>query len=308
MKKIYSFTLLLVLLSISIMTEAQTILPLYQGTIPNNKATAKPEVNMGNGRIAGVTVPTLTIFLPEKKDSFLTAVIICPGGGYARLSIDHEGYEVAKAFNQKGIAAFVLKYRIPADSSMNNKEIVPLQDAQRAFQLIREKAKEYNINPDKIGIIGFSAGGHLASTVGTHLNMPVISNENNTNLCPNFLLLAYPVISFADSLAHMGSRDNLIGKNPNEEKIKAFSNELQVTPQTPPTFIVHAADDKTVKVANSILFFESLQKNKVASEIHIYQNGGHGFGLHNATTKENWFETAIHWMTANKLMKGDAIN
>jgi len=289
------------------MSNAQTVIPLYDGSIPNNKPATKPETNMGNGRISGVTTPTLTVYLPEKKDSFLTAVIICPGGGYARLAIDHEGHEVAKTFNQKGVAAFVLKYRIPTDSSMNNKEVVPLQDAERAIQLVREKAKEWNINPDKIGIMGFSAGGHLASTLGTHFNMVVIDNPKNINLRPDFMILGYPVISFADSLAHMGSRENLIGKNASAENIKLYSNELQITPQTPPSFLVHASDDKTVKVENSILFFEALLKNKVLAEMHIYERGGHGFGLHNSTTKSDWFETAINWMISNKLMKGDAI-
>ena len=289
------------------MSNAQTVIPLYDGSIPNNKSATKPETNMGNGRIAGITTPTLTVYLPEKKDSFLTAVIICPGGGYARLAIDHEGHEVAKTFNQKGVAAFVLKYRIPADSSMNNKEIVPLQDAERAIQLVREKAKEWNINPDKIGIMGFSAGGHLASTLGTHFNMVMVDNPKNINLRPDFMILGYPVISFADSLAHMGSRDNLIGKNDSTEKIRLYSNELQITAQTPPTFLVHASDDKTVKVENSILFFEALLKNKVLAEMHIYEKGGHGFGLHNPTTKSDWFDIAINWMISNKLMKGDAI-
>jgi len=289
------------------MSNAQTVIPLYNGSIPNNKTATKPETDMGNGRIAGVTTPTLTVYLPERKDSFLTAVIICPGGGYARLATEHEGHEVAKTFNQKGVAAFVLKYRIPTDSSMNNKEIVPLQDAERAIQLVREKAKEWNINPDKIGIMGFSAGGHLASTLGTHFNMVVVDNPKNINLRPDFMILGYPVISFADSLAHMGSRDNLIGKNTSAEKIKLYSNELQITTQTPPTFLVHASDDKTVKVENSILFFEALLKNKVLAEMHIYEKGGHGFGLHNPTTKSDWFDIAINWMISNKLMKGDTI-
>ena len=289
------------------MSNAQTIIPLYDGIIPNNKLVTKSEINKGNGRIAGVTIPTLTVYLPEKKDSFLTAVIICPGGGYAGLAMEHEGSAVTKTFNEKGVAAFVLKYRLPADSTVNNKEIVPLQDAERAIQLVREKAKEWNINPDKIGIMGFSAGGHLASTLGTHYNMIVIDNLKNINLRPDFMILVYPVISFADSLAHMGSRENLIGKNANAEKIKLYSNELQVTTQTPPAFLIHAGDDKTVKVENSILFFEALQKNKVPSEMHIYEKGGHGFGLHNSTTKDEWFDTAINWMLTNKLMKGDMI-
>lgn len=289
------------------MSYSQKVMALYEGAIPNNKSNAPNEINRGNGRIAGITVPTLTIYLPAKSDSFKTAVIVCPGGGYAGLATEHEGNEVARLLSQKGIAAFVLKYRIPTDSSMNNKEIVPLQDAERAIQLVRQHAKEWNINPDKTGIMGFSAGGHLASTLGTHFTQIVIDNKENINIRPDFMILGYPVISFSDSLAHMGSRINLIGKNASSEKVKLFSNELQVTPQTPPTFLVQAADDKTVKVDNSIIFFEALQKNKVAVEMHIYQRGGHGFGLHNATTKDNWFNSAINWLVSNNLLKGDQL-
>lgn len=286
---------------------SQKVMDLYEGAIPNNKTNAASEINRGNGRVGGVTVPTLAIYLPATPDSFKTAVIICPGGGYAGLAMDHEGLQVALLLNQKGIAAFVLKYRIPTDSSMNNKEIVPLQDAERAIQLVRQHAKEWNINPDKTGIMGFSAGGHLASTLGTHFTQVVIDNKENINIRPDFMILGYPVISFSDSLAHMGSRVNLIGKNASAEKVKLFSNELQVTPQTPPTFLVHAADDKTVKVDNSILFFEALQKNKVPVEMHIYQRGGHGFGLHNATTKDNWFNSAMNWLVSIHLLKGDLL-
>jgi acetyl esterase/lipase len=307
MKKVLICSFILCLLSLSVRSYSQKVMTLYDGAIPNNKPNAPKEVNQGNGRIAGITVPTLTIYLPEKSDSFQTAVIICPGGGYSRLATEHEGYEVARLLNQKGIAAFVLKYRIPTDSSMNNKEIVPLQDAERAIQLVRQHAKEWNINPDKTGIMGFSAGGHLASTLGTHFTQIVIDNKENINIRPDFMILGYPVISFSDSLTHMGSRINLIGKNASSENVKLFSNELQVTPQTPPTFLVQAADDKTVKVDNSIIFFEALQKNKVPVEMHIYQRGGHGFGLHNATTKDNWFNSAINWLISNQLLKGDQL-
>ena len=289
------------------MSYSQKVMALYEGAIPNNKTNVSNEINRGNGRIAGVTVPTITIYLPAKPDSFKTAVIICPGGGYSGLATEHEGFEIARLLNTKGIAAFVLKYRIPTDSSMNHKEIVPLQDAERAIQLVRIHAKEWNVNPDKTGIMGFSAGGHLASTLGTHFTQIVIDNTKNINIRPDFMILGYPVISFSDSLAHMGSRINLIGKNASEEKVKLFSNELQVTPQTPPTFLVQAADDKTVKVDNSIIFFEALQKNKVPVEMHIYQRGGHGFGLHNATTKDNWFNSAMNWLVSINLLKGDQL-
>ncbi len=287
------------------MLHAQTIIPLYDGKVPNSIPCNLKEYSPLAGRVAGITIPTLTVYIPTVQDSFKTAVIICPGGGYTRLSIDHEGYEVAKEFNKHGVTAFVLKYRIPNDSCMTNKETVPLQDAEQAIKLIREKAKEYAIDVNRVGIIGFSAGGHLAATISTHFNYVVIDNKSNTNLRPDFSIIGYPVISFIDSLAHKGSKDNLLGKKPTTDLVNFYSNELQVTSKTSPTFIVHAADDKTVKVENSIQYFEALQLNHVPSEIHVYQNGGHGFGLHNATTQDQWFDAAIAWLIHNKMMKGD---
>jgi acetyl esterase/lipase len=300
MKKIIA----LIFMITSISTKSQTIIPLYNGNIPNYISSPKQEINYGNGRIAGIAIPQIIIFLPQKPDSAKSAVIICPGGGYARLAIEHEGYEVARTLNAHGIAAFILKYRIPNDSFMTNKQIVPLQDAERAIQLIREKAVEWNVNQNKIGIMGFSAGGHLASTLGTHFNEVVIENSKNTSLRPDFLILGYPVISFDKTIAHMGSRNNLIGKDPSQELSEHFSNELQVTAQTPITFIVHASDDATVPVENSVRFYQALQKNKVPAEIHIYEKGGHGFGLHNKTTTDEWFESLIHWMMMNKFIRG----
>jgi acetyl esterase/lipase len=246
------------------------------------------------------------MLLFQKKNSAKTCVIICPGGGYARLAIDHEGYQVAKAFNKKGITAFVLKNRVPIDANcFENTEIVALMDVQQAIKLVRKGAVNFGINPNNIGLMGFSAGGHLFSTAGTHFNMAVIDNEKSTSLRPDFLVLGYPVISFSDSLAHMGSRNNMLGKNPTEEKKLLYSNEQQVTSETPPTFLIHAADDKTVIVENSILFFMALQKNKVASEIHIYQKGGHGFGLNNKAKPDNWLANVFLWLKANKLISGD---
>jgi acetyl esterase/lipase len=231
-----------------------------------------------------------------------TAIIICPGGGYGILAASHEGSDVAKLFTQWGITAFVLKYRLPDDSIMIDKTIGPLQDAQRAIQLVRENAAKWNIDPNKIGIMGFSAGGHLAATASTHFNKAVIDNPGNISLRPDFSILAYPVISFTDSLAHIGSRNNLIGKNPSREKIKEFSNELQVTAQTPPAFLVHASDDNGVKPANSISYYEALLKNNVSAELHLYQKGGHGFGLNNKTTNDKWTERLKNWLQSNKYL------
>ncbi|MBS1933731.1 MAG: alpha/beta hydrolase, partial [Bacteroidetes bacterium] len=225
---------------------SQTVLPLYKDGIPNSKPVKNEEKSEYTSDshiliISKVTQPTLTVFLPEKAKATGAAVVICPGGGYAVLAASHEGYDVAKKLNESGVAAFVVKYRIPDDQSMINKEIGPLQDAQRAIQLVRMNAKEWGVDPNRVGIMGFSAGGHLASTAATHFNNVTIENKTNINLRPDFAILIYPVISFSDSIGHIGSRDNLIGKNPSAEKIKEYSNELQVTEKTPPSFLVHTA-------------------------------------------------------------------
>jgi acetyl esterase/lipase len=182
---------------------------------------------------------------------------------------------------------------------MLHKEIGPLQDAQRAIQLVRQNYKEWNIDTNRVGIMGFSAGGHLASSAATHFNKTYIDNPGHINLRPDFQILLYPVISFKDSIAHMGSRENLIGKNAPVEMINEFSGEMQVTTNSPPAFLVHASDDKTVNVLNSIFYYEALIKNKVSAEMHIYEKGGHGFGLYNKTTKDIWIDRLDSWMQAN---------
>lgn len=287
-------------------SNAQTTIPLYK-EVPNSKPALNYKEKADTGtdgiiRISKVSIPDITIFPANNSSTKNTAVIICPGGGYSILAYNLEGTDVAKIFNSWGVTAIVLKYRLPDEAIMNDKSIGPLQDAQRALQYARQNAKQLNIDPQKIGIMGFSAGGHLASTASTHFNKSYISNPQNISLRPDFSILAYPVISFSDSLAHMGSRENLIGKNPSQQVISNFSNELQVNKNTPPTFLVLAADDKTVNPENSIKYYESLLKNDVSAEIHIYQNGGHGFGTHNHTTKEDWMQTLQHWMQHNNFL------
>ena len=289
----------------NMIAKAQKEIPLYNGVVPNSKPCGIKESNPAPGRIAGVINPTLTVFLPGKSDSFKTAVLIFPGGGYARLAMDHEGYDVAHEFNKHGIAAFVVKYRLPNDSCMAHKETGPLQDAEQAIKLVRDKAAEWNLNPTRVGIMGFSAGGHLASSLGTKFEQVLVENKSNTNLRPDFMLLVYPVISFGDSLTHKGSKENLIGKNASGEMVNAYSNELQVTPKTAPTFLIHAADDKTVNVQNSIVFYQALLLNKVPAEMKLYQRGGHGFGMNNKTTTDKWFPQVINWIQGNGWMKGD---
>ncbi len=293
-----------VFFSLSLMTAmsyGQQVIPLYDYPIPNARPVSYEETSeiRSDSQIlvlGNVTVPTLTIFLPPKQKATGAAVVICPGGGYVCVAIKHEGYAVAEKFASLGIAAFVLKYRIPDDRSMINKEIGPLQDAQRAVQIVRQRAAEWNLDPHRVGILGFSAGGHLASTEGTHLNQIVIENKSGVNLRPDFMILVYPVISFTDSIGHIGSRNQLLGHQPSQLQVKAYSNEWQVTTHTPPTFLVHAKNDDVVKVQNSLYFYEALKKNKVQTDIYLFEKGGHGFGLTNPTSEVQWIDLAVGWM------------
>lgn len=300
-KLLFAFIFLLV----NTITFSQQVMPLYKDSIPNFIFTQDEETTSNNGVliVSKISRPTLTAYLPPKERASGAAVVICPGGGYAVEAAGHEGADVAKELSNAGIAAFVLKYRLPSDAIMKNKEIGPLQDAQQAIKMVRERAKEWNINPDRIGIMGFSAGGHLASTEGTHYTKALIENNNNTSLRPDFMILVYPVISFQDSLGHIGSRDNLLGKDPSQDKKDYYSNEMQVTGNTPPTFLVHASDDNVVKVENSIAFYEALIKHQVPAELHIYQNGGHGFGMHLPKNKDLWLDRCKNWMAANGWLK-----
>jgi acetyl esterase/lipase len=278
---------------------AQDVIKLYPTKIPNEIAGPDIESTDVNGRISNISRPTLTIYLPSKEKANGTAVIICPGGGYGINASIHEGIEVAKQFSKAGVAAFILKYRLPSDKIMPDKTIGPLQDAQQAIKTVRLRAQEWNVDPTKIGILGFSAGGHLASTLGTHFQKSLIDNTENVSLRPDFMILLYPVISLADSLTHMGSRNNLIGKSPSPELIKAYSNDLQVTNNTPPSFIVHAGDDGGVKVENSLQFYTALKRHSVPAELLIYPKGGHGFGLINKTTPDRWLDRCFDWMKSN---------
>ncbi len=278
---------------------AQSEMPLYTKEVPNYKDipnTQKSETDK-NGIliISEVTVPTLTLYVPPKGKSNGTSVIICPGGGYSILAASHEGSDVAKEFNKMGVTAFVLKYRIPNDKAQIDKSIAPLQDAQQAIRVIRKDAIKYGINPNRIGIMGFSAGGHLAATASTHFFKPVGENADETNVRPDFSILIYPVISFKE-FGHKGSANQLVGTNPTTEMIELYSNETQVTKETPPVFLVHAGDDNAVPVKNSLMYYEACQKKGVSASIVIYPKGGHGFGMNNKSTKEKWMDNVKNWM------------
>jgi len=271
------------------------------GSIKSDTWTEKAtETNGVTSRYEKVTDPTLSVFLPTSEKATGTAVLICPGGGYGVLAFDHEGYAIARWLNENGIAAYILKYRLPSDLIMKDKSVGPLQDAQEGIRIIRRNREHYKINPNKIGVIGFSAGGHLASTLSTHYAEKVYDSKDTTSARPDFSLLIYPVITFNASFTHAGSRRNLIGDNPSQEAIDSFSNELQINAKTPPAFLVHSSDDKGVPVRNSLVYYENLIKNDVTAEMHIFQKGGHGYGLSAGKgTQSSWPELCIKWLNAN---------
>jgi acetyl esterase/lipase len=277
---------------------AQQVVDIYPGKIPKAKPiTVEGQTSLpANGMYSRVTKPTLEIYLPQKENASGAAVIICPGGGYKVVVYQGEGINTAKELAKNGVAAFVLKYRLPDDSIMVDKKRGPLQDVQQAFKYVRENAAQWGIDSNKVGVMGFSAGGHLAATAATHFTQSYIENSKGTNLRPDFQILVYPVISMQDSLTHKDSRTNLLGKQPSKAIIDGFSNEMQVTKNSPPAYITHSADDITVDVDNSITYFEALRHLKVPAEMHIYPVGGHGFIFR----QPNWTEPLFRWMKVNK--------
>lgn len=308
MKRLFAFLLFTILTTLMVSAQSKNMeLPLYgNNDIPGNLPVTdeeKSETNNGILIISKISKPTLTIFLPPAAKANGTAVVICPGGGYGIVAAGHEGYEVAKKFNEMGVAAFVLKYRIPNPQKQTDPSIAPLQDAQQAIIMVRSNAQKWNINPSRIGIMGFSAGGHLASTAGTHFEKALIDNPGNISVRPDFIILIYPVISADSSIMHAGSFKNLLGEKATPEELAEYSNEKKVEGNTPPSFLVHASDDNGVSANNSIVFYQALIKNKVPAELHIYEKGGHGFGMHNPTTKEEWMDRCKNWLDSNGWLK-----
>ncbi|MBA0883609.1 prolyl oligopeptidase family serine peptidase [Flavobacterium undicola] len=308
MNKKLLFGLVLFLgLSINCFSQESAAFPLWDkipGVIKNEAYKEEPRLDAQGNRtgVRKVTEPTLIPFLVENKSSKNAAVIICPGGGYALLSIDKEGINVAKWFNSIGVSAFVLKYRLPSDDIMIDKTVGPLQDAQEAIRTLRRNAVKWNLDVNKIGIMGFSAGGHLASTASTHYLDKVYDTDRDVSARPDFSMLIYPVISMEKGITHNGSKESLLGKTASADLIAKYSNEKEVNEKTPPTFLVHATDDGAVPVENSINYYLALKKNKVPAEMHLYQNGGHGFGLGTKGTHTDWSASLEHWLVANKII------
>ena len=276
-------------------------------TFNQTNAQIKPVILWENGAPNAVgkeaiDIPILTPFLAPKETATGAAIVVLPGGGYSHLSEIKEGSDVAKWLNSLGISAFVLKYRLGMKYHQPNQ----LLDASRAMRTVRARAKEWNLDAKKIGILGFSAGGHLASTVSTHFDAgkPDAKDEiEKMSSRPDLQILIYPVISMGE-FTHGGSKKNLLGENPTDELIKLYSNELQITKDTPPAFLVHAVTDSAVPVENSLMYSEALRKAKVPFELHLYEQGPHGFGL--APTNPilaSWTNRCADWLGVHGFTK-----
>jgi len=314
MKTIYSLAkkqvsiLIISLIGLSSKSQVTTI-PVWSNTIPgsnNNTTTNYLEKEIiKDGQLQStsqVTVPSLSVYFPKKELANRSAVVVFPGGGYSHLAMNKEGKKVAEWLNSLGVTAFVLKYRLPSDLIMKDQTIGPLQDAQEAIRILRSNAKEWNIDPTKIGVLGFSAGGHLASTLSTHYEDEVY-NATTISARPDFSILIYPVISMEDGITHNGSKISLLGANASKKLIDKYSNEKQITSETPKTFLVHASDDKSVPVENSINYYLNLKKFNVPVELHIYENGGHGFGLGTKGTHTDWPKACAKWLAENNFIQ-----
>ncbi|MBC7856724.1 MAG: alpha/beta hydrolase [Pirellulaceae bacterium] len=241
--------------------------------------------------------PTLIIYLPEKEKANGGAIVICPGGGYGGLAMDHEGHQIARWLNDNGIAGFICDYR---HRGKGYGHPAPLEDAQRAIRIVRSRAKEFNVDPAKVGILGFSAGGHLTSSAVTHFDKGKTDSKDpidQVSCRPDFGVLCYPVIAFNEKFTHVGSQHNLLGKDAPEELVKTMSSEKQVTAETPPCFLWHTYEDTGVPPENSIVFYLACIKNKVPAELHVYEKGRHGVGLGKSIAgTENWPTECIAWM------------
>ena len=276
-------------------------MPLWPEGVPGLRSDLPPEVSSNGGSVGVVTTPTLTPFVLPAAEHPRAAVVVCPGGGYSHLSMEKEGYAIARWLNSMGISAFVLKYRLKEYGYP-----APIRDGLQAIRLVRSRADEWHIDPHRIGVIGFSAGGHVAASVATLFDAPESHFEtplSKVDARPDFAMLIYPVITMTAPLAHKGSLTSLLGPSPAPELLEQLSLETRVTDKTPPTFLVHSSIDPTVPVQNSVQFYLALRKAGVPAEMHIYETGPHGFGLlpgHGPTS--DWPKRAEEWLTARKII------
>lgn len=272
------------LLFVTTMLSAQNTLelPLWPAGAPNSNGLTGTEEDLDGGRVANVVSPSITVYKANQPNGM--AIIMCPGGGYARLAMNHEGHDMAPWLNAQGITYVVLKYRMP-----NSHYEVPLSDAEQAIRLVRQHAAEWGVRPDRIGIMGASAGGHLAASLAT------LYSSDETR--PDFQILFYPVISMQPGITHGGSRQNLLGENPSQELENKYTLEKQVNKRTPQAFIMLSADDGAVPPANGIHYFEALLQHQVPATLHVYPTGGHGWGFRDAFTyKRQWTGELEKWL------------
>ncbi|MBN1116843.1 MAG: alpha/beta hydrolase [Bacteroidales bacterium] len=299
-----SLFILVVLIFCNLLVSAQEFICLWpEGKMPNSKGMALTD-SIYDERYRRVGTPGMFAFFPSKQENKGAAIIICPGGGYKHFAYISSGTQIAKWFNTMGINAFVLISRLPHSPDLTERSKAPLQDAQRAIRLIRANAQRWDLKPDKIGIIGFSAGGHVASSLATHTEdvSGIDDSLSHISFYPDFVLLVSPVITMGE-YTHTGSRNNLLGENPSKELIDKYSNELQVTAKTPPAFIVHAENDPAVSPKNSLLFFNALRENNVSASIHIFPFGGHAIGLqNNPGSTKLWKELCEMWLIEKGLL------
>lgn len=268
--------------------------PLYgDAAIPNSIPGPDKETGADKGWIQNVSRPTIQVYLPSKAKATGASVLVIPGGGYAGLTFDYEGVQQAQYFVDHGIAAIVLKYRLPSDATMPDKSVGPLQDAQQGLRLIRLHAKEWNLDASRVGVVGYSAGGHLASTMATHFQKSYIANPESISLRPDFVVLVYPVITMDPKTTHGGSRTALLGQSPSDALVREFSNEQHVTRDTPPTLILHAADDQLVDIDNSIVYFNALRHADVPVDARFFAKGQHGFPL---LPRDTWQGAITDWI------------
>ncbi|MGI8849518.1 MAG: alpha/beta hydrolase [Pyrinomonadaceae bacterium] len=291
-------SLILVLFAVPFAAHAQEFVPLWEkGKMPNSKGMDLKD-DIRNERVYQVGNPGFYAFFPSVQENKGAAILICPGGGYERLAYQISGMQLAKWFNTLGVAAFVLNYRLPNSPDLKQRETAPLQDAQRAMRVIRANAEKWQIKPDKIGVLGTSAGGHLAANLGTATEDAAKIGDvlDKLSFAPNFMILISPVISMGE-YGHRTTKKNLLGANPSKELAEKYSLEKQVTATTPTAFIVHAADDKAVNPRNSLLFYNALLDKNVAASLHVFPNGGHNIAVRNnpGSTAE-WTNLCEMWL------------
>jgi len=288
------------------MPNASQIISIWDGKIPGAKNidSSKPDsVSPNSFWVTKLDVPSMAYY-PAGKNDCGTAVVVCPGGGYAGLTYTFEGVMSATWLNSIGISAFVLRYRLPNSNNMENRSVGPLQDVQQAIRYVRSHAKEFGLNPNRIGVMGFSAGGHLASSASTLYNDNVYKPAINESARPDFSVLVYPVITMDTALTHMGSREALIGKDADKKLTDHFSSDKQVTKDTPPAFLVHALDDNLVPYANSIMYANAMRTQKVQCELHLYAKGDHGLRVTSKTdTQAFWHDACEKWLRMNGWVK-----